>query len=284
MMAVTFAGLLIVALVIALFAGLLLNERTRVAGLLILGVLVIGGFSVVALTPRRTLIAGRNTYPAVIEPATEVYVGDKAYQYLDGPSGKPQQLAAEARAQAEAARAQAAAEVLKNQRLASRLPDAVLQISPDGTRLETYPDGMQIREDHTSRERTLVRDADLNAAQRSFYTPYSSFSSYSNRSTFALWLFAAPFVVLALAFIAMKAKKGALGGWPAALAILGCLPLLFVFGAVSQTRREVRSGSDATVAEVPLSARSNSVTIRRSPKFIEDGHRIRIPVPPPAVP
>ncbi|HEX6962462.1 MAG TPA: hypothetical protein VF175_11380, partial [Lacipirellula sp.] len=46
----------------------------------------------------------------------------------------------------------------------------------------------------------------------------------------------------------------------------------------------VRSGSDATVAEVPLSARSNSVTIRRSPKFIEDGHRIRIPVPPPAVP
>ncbi len=155
-------------------------------------------------------------------------------------------------------------EILRNQRMAAQMDDAFVQISPDGSTLETYPDGMQVRQRGSDGFRSIVRSANGGGWS----------GSYSTHSEIRLWILGAPLLALIVAFIVLKrAKRG--GGSGKGWAVAGFAAMLLMGGTFwgSSNRyaevtepmpqlispRESRSptnnvwsGSDAQISKTPL--------------------------------
>jgi hypothetical protein len=189
-------------------------RRTRWVGLTLLGLLVCGVF-LLRVQPMRTdappQIAAFNSDPAIVEQ-----------------------------------RAVAALE-LSRRRLASATPDAVVQISPDGSRVETYFDGMKVKQTFSG-DRMLIRGPDnvqvfAQPNSHQFYTPYYS----TGRN--AAWFKVACVGILAVLFFSFLFARrrrlagtsqgnGAVGGVFVALAVLLVfgVGVLFFVGGTSQVR------------------------------------------------
>jgi hypothetical protein len=147
------------------------------------------------------------------------------------------------------------AEILRNQRMAAQMDDAFVQKSPDGSTLETYPDGMQIRQRWPDGLRSIVRTATGDGGQW--------VSSHSTRSEVKFFLLGAPLLALLtllVAFWALKRSKQAGGvGFGPALVVASVTAML-VFGYVfTGSSRQVRSGTEAQIAEVKLARRGFTV-------------------------
>jgi hypothetical protein len=135
------------------------------------------------------------------------------------------------------------AEILRNQRMAAQMDDAFVQKSPDGSTLETYPDGMQIRQRWPDGFRSIVRTANGGG-----WT-----SSQTTHSRVKFYLLGAPLLALLAAFWALKRSKRTGGvGFGPALIVAGVTAML-LFGLVFEgSSRQVRSGTEAQIAEVEL--------------------------------
>ncbi|MCC6492248.1 MAG: hypothetical protein IT424_04430 [Pirellulales bacterium] len=99
------------------------------------------------------------------------------------------------------ARARQQAEILKNQRLAARMSDATVQASFDGSELETYPDGMQVKQQWATGKREIIREAD-DLPGGSFYTPFAEGAVHTAHFSFAV--LAIPLGVLSVAFLLLR--------------------------------------------------------------------------------
>ncbi|MBA3484824.1 MAG: hypothetical protein H0T51_23745 [Pirellulales bacterium] len=137
------------------------------------------------------------------------------------------------------------ADILQNQRMAAQMDDAFVQKSPDGSTLETYPDGMQVRQRGSDGFRSIVRSARGDGGRWE--------SSHSTRSEVKFFLLGAPLLALVVAFVALKrAKNSGAAGFGAGLAVAG-LAAMLLFGFVFWgSIRHVRTGTEAQVAEVEL--------------------------------
>jgi len=189
--------------------GMLFNRRARPFGLALLGLLLCAFFFV---------RADVSTH----EPATEIAV-----------------LGLEAQHAQQQALAQMQAEILKTQRLAAHMGDAVVQHSPEGWVLETYPDGMQITQRWGSGKREIIREADprLSAAQ-----------GVSRHSSVKAWILFAPLLALVVALIAVKSRRqcGSGRGWAAA----GAAALL-ALGLIFLARAAEHRAPVATIVQTP---------------------------------
>ena len=116
------------------------------------------------------------------------------------------------------------AEILRNQRMAAQMDDAFVQKSPDGSTLETYPDGTQIRQRWPDGLRSIVRSATAEGNGREDVTTF--------RTDLSFYVMGAPLLALVAAFWALKRSKqtGSVGFGPA-LIVAGVTAML-VFGLV----------------------------------------------------
>jgi len=208
-------ALLSAMLAIVIVAVLLaLNARTRAAGLVILGLL--GGGLVF------TWMSARHHEP---QPSITVESGlweaEQAHQQ------------AVARMQAD---------ILKTQRLAAQMGDAIVQHSPEGWMLETYPDGMQITQKWGTGKREVIREADPSL---------SAVHSVGRHSSVKGWILFAPLLALVIALIAVKSRRqGGSGlGWAvagvAALLVIGLMVVYYSRSGV------VNRAPVATIVQTP---------------------------------
>jgi hypothetical protein len=206
----------------------LFNSRTRPFGLVlvVLGVLGMTFFTYqVRQEPATATITVAEVPYQSVQLADEVSVASGSY---------------DAAAAAREAHFKRMAEIVKNQRMAARMDDAAVQQGNDGNWLETYPDGMQIREDYHSRRREIIREADEDL-QRSYAMHGGGGASHSSRSEVKLWILGAPLLALAVAFFALRARKRE-NGFGAPLAILGAAALLLLgFGFVGSRHVSTQS-------------------------------------------
>jgi len=182
-----FALIALTAVIVAVV--LALNPRTRPAGLIILGLFVCGLF----------FIRGSASQ---VQTATVTEVG----------IGQPRMVV------------QMHGEVLKNQRLAAQMKDAVVQQSPDGTILETYPDGMQIRQLPQTLERRIVLPGDSGLQVGG----HGVAVSHASRGSVGSWILFAPLLALLAAFVALRAKRPHGAGSGLAWVVGGAATLLVV--------------------------------------------------------
>jgi hypothetical protein len=170
---------------------------------------------------RRTRAAGVTIALVLVGMLFLGFIGMRASHQSVEKSAIVVQMSA-AQAAQQHALAEAQTEVLKNQRLAVRMGDAVVQLSPDGTSLETYPDGMQIQQSVWSGKRTVVRPAnELLLRNSSVQAP----RVVSSRNAVKGWILFAPLSALLVAFIALRSRKP-YGGHGVGWAIAGGLALL----------------------------------------------------------
>jgi hypothetical protein len=149
------------------------------------------------------------------------------------------------------------AEVLKHQRLASTMPDStmrdawLMRRSSDGSMLETYRDGMQIKQTLRG-DRLLVRPAKvIRSSDGSFHPEHSSASAtVSRHSAVKSWLLVAPLAAIAIALLGFRRRcdRGAARfGW----IVAGGLALLIV--GLYFLRQQ---SSYVVIAETPVPPRS----------------------------
>lgn len=154
------------------------------------------------------------------------------------------------------------AEILANQRLAGALDDAVTQYSPDGARLETYPDGMQIRQAQ-DQTRVILRAADHDRQSFVHNSPSRDFGGgqYRSRISIGVWaLFLPIMAVLALLAVRGSRRNGAGAGWGAAafgllaLLLLGSLLLGYSWTSMRMTPSPPMAVSEMIVATPAMPA------------------------------
>jgi hypothetical protein len=110
---------------------------------------------------------------------------------------------AEQQAMHQQAIAEMQVEILKNQRMAASMGDAMVQGSPDGSTLDTYPDEMQIKQLPQTMERRLSRPADKRLQSRVELIGIHSRTSGGINS----WILIAPMVALLVAFLALRSAR-----------------------------------------------------------------------------
>jgi uncharacterized membrane protein YgdD (TMEM256/DUF423 family) len=170
----------------------------------------------------------------------------------NGTRPAPDAQSAEQRVQAEMR-----AGVLKHQRLASTMPDStmrdawLMRRSSDGSMLETYRDGMQIKQTLNG-DRLLVRRArGIRSADGSFGPEQQSASAaVSTHSAVKSWLLFAPLAAIAIALMAFRRRcdRGpATFGW---IAVLG---LAMFIGGLYFLRQ---SSSHVLIAQTPVPSRT----------------------------
>src|SRR5688572_5137682 len=137
-------------------------HQSSIMPILAFGILAAAALVVYLLLNRRTRAAFLIMTLIVVVPMALGFVGfrDSEMQH----SAIVVQMS-EAKTAQEQALAEARSEMLKNQRLASRIPDStardalLMQRSRDGSMLETYRDGMQVKQTLRG-DRMLLRPAD----------------------------------------------------------------------------------------------------------------------------
>ena len=238
MAAVSFFGLIAI-LAVALAVGSLFSRRTRPYGLVVLGLVGLGVFfGLVSLR----LSVRSSSFP-----------NDLNSSNLALEQSLEQQL--------EVARLQA--EVVENQRKAARMDDAFVQTSPDGSTLETYPDGMQVSQRGYDGFRSIVRPADGRSHA-------GESVSYSQRSQIKLWILGAPLLALLVAFLALRGRKqgGSGVGWLVVASAAALLLVGFTFFGYTSTGSQSRTTVTSNL--IALNAGANAELARVHQEIIKD--------------
>jgi hypothetical protein len=180
-------GLLVLALCLAI------SRRTRGLGLGLLGLMAVGffflGFSSVRVQRGEVYVP---------EPVTIERLHQHAADTLQADS-------------------------LSHERLAAAMDDAVVQVAPDGSRMEVYADGMRVKQTFAG-DRLMVRGPGGHTAM-SLHGPTSV--SYSQSYQMKRWIILWPIALLAVGFAVVRiVRGGSAGRGHAVLAGVGVLALL----------------------------------------------------------
>jgi hypothetical protein len=220
------ASWLMLLLVVAFVAGVgcVLSARTRTIGVVLLAILAFGLFSVRVQVhrsmPRAAQIEAINQHgPVVVHRDNNLIVESIPHM--------AEEHARRAEEAAKAAAARAQADIVRNQRLTAQMHAVVVQHSPNGDILETYLDGMQVRQ-KPSGFREIVREADEGPALA---------SAPEFRSDLSLYVLGAPLLVLAIAFVALRTRARALK-YGLGVVVAGALAMV-VIGVRSSRWQEV---------------------------------------------
>jgi hypothetical protein len=216
--------MIVLLLVVVIGVGCLMSARMRIVGVVLLALLAFGFFSVRVQVHQSAPPAPRIVALEQHGPITQIE------QRLDivGNLHDAQEHARQAAAAAKAASARAQAEIVRNQRLMARLGDAIVQESPNGNILETYPDGMQVKQNFAG-HREIVREADGDSSFQS--------APIVHASGVKLWILGAPLLALIVAFVALRSRPRA-AGYGLAIAAAGVLAMVFI-GYLSQSSSRV---------------------------------------------
>jgi hypothetical protein len=257
---------LVLVLTFAVGVGCLLSARSRIIGIVLLALLAFGFFSVRVQVHRS--VAPAPQIVAIDEHGGPIHFDE--HHAIDGNLYDAQEPARRAEEAAKAASVRAQAEIVRNQRLASRMEGAIAQQSPDFSWLETYPDGMQVKQEWPGR-RSIVREADGRARLEEPPT-------ISPDAT--LWILGAPLLALAVAFVALRSRPR-VGGYGKVL--VGAVGLACIFGGYLsiqpgnvyipepiETKLEIPSGSALMVhrsvdVDKPSAGRREVVEHRPAP-------------------
>jgi hypothetical protein len=242
--------ILVLVLAFAIGVGCVLSARTRIIGVVVLALLAVGLFSVRvhrSMPPAPRIEAINQHVPVVVHRDNNLIVESIPHV--------AQQHASRAEEAAKAAMARARAEVVRNQRLAARMDDAVAQQSPDDSWLETYPDGMQVRQTWDG-DRSIVREADGEPRLETAPTI---------RPDVKLWILGAPLLALVVAFVALRSRPRA-GGY--GMAIVAATMLATVLGGYMfmGARRVYITQPVAVKLETPG---GSATIVNRSAKFVD---------------